>query len=210
VNYATRPADNADEAHVNYACPCGCTAGIMYSREGGSLHLGECCCGRLLWLAPDAEAAIRSRFKPGVGYDLDVSSVTLPWGETVVAALAVPARTLTAAEPAHDHGEHGHDHAPAGHEHDHDHGHGHDHDHDHGHEHDHGVHAHGAPARVKDVVCGMLIDPAGAAGSSIYKGRTHYFCSEGCRLRFEAGPEQYLPRAGLLGRLSRILGLSKA
>jgi Cu+-exporting ATPase len=63
---------------------------------------------------------------------------------------------------------------------------------------------------VKDVVCGMLIDPAAAAGSSIYKGRTYYFCSEGCRLRFEAGPEQYLPRAGLLGRLSRILGLSKA
>ena len=31
----------------------------------------------------------------------------------------------------------------------------------------------------KDVVCGMQVDPAKAAGSSQYNGKTYYFCSKG-------------------------------
>ncbi len=45
---------------------------------------------------------------------------------------------------------------------------------------------------VKDPVCNMDVDPATAAGSSEYKGRTYYFCSPGCVKRFNAGPEKYL------------------
>ncbi len=48
------------------------------------------------------------------------------------------------------------------------------------------------PAKVKDVVCGMTIDPAKAAGSSEYKGRQYYFCSKGCKTKFDADPEKYL------------------
>ena len=38
---------------------------------------------------------------------------------------------------------------------------------------------------VHDVVCGMDIDPATAAGKSEYKGQTYYFCSAGCKRSFD-------------------------
>lgn len=44
----------------------------------------------------------------------------------------------------------------------------------------------------KDVVCGMEVDPASAAGSSEYKGKTYYFCSKSCKGRFDANPGQYV------------------
>jgi len=43
----------------------------------------------------------------------------------------------------------------------------------------------------KDVVCGMQVDPAKAAGSSEYNGKTYYFCSKGCKAKFDADPAQY-------------------
>lgn len=43
----------------------------------------------------------------------------------------------------------------------------------------------------KDVVCGMTIDPAKAAGSSEYQGRTYFFCSTGCKAKFDAKPQEY-------------------
>ena len=33
----------------------------------------------------------------------------------------------------------------------------------------------------KDVVCGMQVDPAKAAGSSEFNGKTYHFCSKGCK-----------------------------
>ncbi|MBI5839804.1 MAG: YHS domain-containing protein [Chloroflexi bacterium] len=47
-------------------------------------------------------------------------------------------------------------------------------------------------ATVKDLVCGMDIDPAAAAGKSEYKGQTYYFCSLGCKKSFDKEPEKYL------------------
>ena len=90
MQYTSKLGDSATEAHVNYQCPCGCTAGLIYERESGPQHLGECCCGRLLWVGPQAAAVVRSHFDAGLTYDLDLASVTLPWGETAVAVLAVP------------------------------------------------------------------------------------------------------------------------
>ncbi len=49
---------------------------------------------------------------------------------------------------------------------------------------------------VKDLVCGMDIDPAAAAGKSEYKGQTYYFCSLGCKKAFEKEPEKYI-KAGV-------------
>ena len=44
----------------------------------------------------------------------------------------------------------------------------------------------------KDVVCGMNVEPAKAAGRSEYQGRTYYFCSLGCKKKFDANPAQYV------------------
>jgi YHS domain-containing protein len=43
----------------------------------------------------------------------------------------------------------------------------------------------------KDVVCGMQVDPAKAAGTSQYNGKTYYFCSKGCKTKFDTNPAQY-------------------
>ena len=102
MEYTSRLGDRASEAHVNYQCPCGCTAGLIYVRDEGPQHLGSCCCGRLLWVGPQATAVVRSHFEDGVEYEIDKGSLTLPWGETVTTALAVPASELH-HDDAHDH-----------------------------------------------------------------------------------------------------------
>ncbi len=43
---------------------------------------------------------------------------------------------------------------------------------------------------MKDPVCGMQVDPAKAAGTSEYQGTTYYFCSKGCKTKFDANPGQ--------------------
>ena len=45
---------------------------------------------------------------------------------------------------------------------------------------------------VKDLVCGMEIDPATAAATSEYKGVTYYFCAESCKQEFDANPSKFL------------------
>jgi Cu+-exporting ATPase len=44
---------------------------------------------------------------------------------------------------------------------------------------------------VKDVVCGMEIDPNNAAAQMDYRGKTYYFCSTACHDKFMAEPEKY-------------------
>ena len=43
----------------------------------------------------------------------------------------------------------------------------------------------------RDVVCGMQVDPANAAGRSEYNGKTYYFCSKICKSKFDADPKLY-------------------
>ena len=84
--------------------------------------------------------------------------------------------------------------------------HGHDHA-SHGHEH-HAPHApaksgccahHAKPAAdaqtVKDPVCGMDVNPATAKHQTDHAGTTYYFCSAGCRAKFESDPAKYLAPA---------------
>ena len=47
-------------------------------------------------------------------------------------------------------------------------------------------------AKVRDPVCGMMIDPATAAGKFDYQGQTYYFCNPGCLKKFQANPAAYL------------------
>ncbi len=56
----------------------------------------------------------------------------------------------------------------------------------HGDEHEHGSHK--AAAGVKDPVCGMNVDPDGAAGSYEHEGKRYYFCSKHCLEKFRADP----------------------
>jgi len=43
-----------------------------------------------------------------------------------------------------------------------------------------------------DPVCGMLVDEQTAAGSSVFEGRKMYFCSTGCKAKFDANPSAYI------------------
>ncbi|MDP9190823.1 MAG: heavy metal translocating P-type ATPase [Acidobacteriota bacterium] len=58
--------------------------------------------------------------------------------------------------------------------------------------HDHQQHKHDRAAAHIDPVCGMTVDPAHAAGSSEHGGRTIYFCSKGCKAKFDANPAAFL------------------
>jgi P-type Cu+ transporter len=57
--------------------------------------------------------------------------------------------------------------------------------------HDHG-HRPAAQDTAIDPVCGMTVDPARARFTAVRAGETHYFCSEGCKRKFEADPDRYL------------------
>ena len=45
---------------------------------------------------------------------------------------------------------------------------------------------------AKDPVCGMTVDRGKTAHTSVYRGRTVYFCSAGCKARFDADPDSFL------------------
>lgn len=45
---------------------------------------------------------------------------------------------------------------------------------------------------AKDPVCGMDVEPKKAAGSSLFKGETIYFCNPRCKERFDAEPEKFM------------------
>jgi len=49
--------------------------------------------------------------------------------------------------------------------------------------------------RVKDVVCGMMVDPERSAGALDYRGKKYHFCGKNCIARFEADPEKFLDPA---------------
>jgi P-type Cu+ transporter len=59
--------------------------------------------------------------------------------------------------------------------------------------HDHGV-AHAA-GKVRDPVCGMMVDPATARHRMEFDNRSYVFCSAGCRAKFAADPNRYLAPA---------------
>ena len=67
------------------------------------------------------------------------------------------------------------------------------------HERDHAGHVHdasdGGAHRLKDPVCGMMVDPHTTPHRATYDGQTFYFCGAGCRRKFEADPSRYLSPA---------------
>ena len=63
------------------------------------------------------------------------------------------------------------------------HEHAHQHSEEHKHEH--------ADEMAVDPVCGMKIKKSDAKATYEYKGKTYYFCMEGCKEKFEKDPEKY-------------------
>jgi len=49
-------------------------------------------------------------------------------------------------------------------------------------------------AEQTDPVCGMQIDESEAAGQVEYEGETYFFCSPGCKARFEAEPAEHIDK----------------
>ena len=45
---------------------------------------------------------------------------------------------------------------------------------------------------VKDLVCGMTVDPATTKHHAHHADQDYHFCSAGCRTKFVADPERYL------------------
>ncbi|WP_106797587.1 heavy metal translocating P-type ATPase [Rhizobium sp. H4] len=72
--------------------------------------------------------------------------------------------------------------------------HDHHHGHTHGNDHSHCSHAREkAPDTViRDPVCGMTVDPEAGKPSLTHAGRIYHFCSESCRTKFAATPQDYL------------------
>ncbi|WP_172330046.1 heavy metal translocating P-type ATPase [Mangrovicoccus sp. HB161399] len=52
-------------------------------------------------------------------------------------------------------------------------------------------HSH-APAVIRDPVCGMTVDPDAGKPEAQHGGHRYHFCSEGCREKFLAAPDDYL------------------
>ena len=46
-----------------------------------------------------------------------------------------------------------------------------------------------------DPVCGMQVDERTAAGSSVFEGRSYYFCSIACKKKFDSNPSAYIERS---------------
>jgi len=46
-------------------------------------------------------------------------------------------------------------------------------------------------SKVRDVVCGMMIDPRKAGATRTVEGVTFYFCSAGCAKQFDADPHRF-------------------
>ncbi|SCB59005.1 Cu+-exporting ATPase [Rhizobium aethiopicum] len=77
----------------------------------------------------------------------------------------------------------------------------HEHDHRHHHNHAHGDdqchcghdhHDKAAETVVRDPVCGMTVDPSAGKPSFDHMCRLYHFCSESCRTKFAAQPQDYL------------------
>jgi Cu+-exporting ATPase len=49
--------------------------------------------------------------------------------------------------------------------------------------------------REIDPICQMTVDPDRAVGKTLHDGKTYYFCSTGCKERFDAGLARFTPAA---------------
>ncbi len=77
-------------ADITYSCPCGSTTEVFHLDRSELDQGPHSCCGHHTLVG--ANAAERLRMRLGDGYDIDVQTVTMPWGQPLEAAQAVPKR----------------------------------------------------------------------------------------------------------------------
>lgn len=77
-------------ADVNYACPCSCEAGFALDRSKSEQAPESCCCGRQIMVGSDAESRLRMAVGTPEAYAFDLQTVTMPWGQPLPVALAIP------------------------------------------------------------------------------------------------------------------------
>lgn len=59
-------------------------------------------------------------------------------------------------------------------------------------------------AKHVDPICGMQVEEERAAGEAVYAGSRYYFCSGGCRERFNEDPGRYATRAEPEGEKNKV------
>jgi len=59
---------------------------------------------------------------------------------------------------------------------------------------------------VKDPVCLMEIEPRAAASVAVDEGRCFYFCSDGCRTKFDSNPAGYLDNVSAMRLTIGVMG----
>lgn len=74
-------------ADVTYSCPCGSTTEVFHLDRAQADQEPHSCCGHHTLVGSNAAARLRARV--GEGYDIDVQTITMPWGQPVEAAQAV-------------------------------------------------------------------------------------------------------------------------
>lgn len=77
-------------ADITYSCPCGSTTEVFHLDRAQGDQEPHSCCGHHTLVGVNAAARLRARV--GDGYDIDVQTVTMPWGQPVEAAQAIPAQ----------------------------------------------------------------------------------------------------------------------
>ena len=77
-------------ANVNYDCYCGCDAGFALDRSNADPALESCCCGNQILVGAGAGARITSKLDAPDRYRVDVQTITMPWGQPLEVALAIP------------------------------------------------------------------------------------------------------------------------
>ncbi|HEX6806061.1 MAG TPA: heavy metal translocating P-type ATPase [Terriglobales bacterium] len=65
-----------------------------------------------------------------------------------------------------------------------------------------------ADQTVRDVVCGMSVNPESAKHRTEYQGQPYYFCSGSCLEKFKAQPERYLPLTSAQGTKAATLPMA--
>ncbi|MFC2078071.1 YHS domain-containing protein [Candidatus Bipolaricaulota bacterium] len=55
-----------------------------------------------------------------------------------------------------------------------------------------------------DPVCKMTVDEQAPAATSEVRGRTYYFCAQGCKTAFDQDPDRFIASAKPRSLLSRL------
>jgi copper chaperone CopZ len=77
-------------ANVNYDCYCGCDAGFALDRSQSDQPTESCCCGNHILVGTDAGERIVAKLDDPAAYRVDVQTATMPWGQPLQVAVAIP------------------------------------------------------------------------------------------------------------------------